>query len=657
RAVSSGWRDPRIVDDDLGTSASGYDDRPGFNKMLTMVAKKQVGIIFCIEASRLSRNDKDWAHLFQLCGFFDTLVADNDQIFDLNQANDRLVLGIKGTMSELELSTMKARMNQGLMQKAARGELKIALPPGYCYDHDDKIVIEPDIRIQSAIRRMFDQFKRQTSVRQLTNWYIENDTTFPVRKANGYNPIVWQIPKYDGLRRLLKHPIYAGVYVYGRTQTVHEYKDGAIIKRTSNQLPFDQCKVFIKDHHEPYVDWDEFLEIQTKISQNRPRWKMTENLGAIREGLALFVGLLRCGNCGKKLYVAYKTKKRPSAMYYCRGYNYNVPEKCLSIGAHSVDKAIGKDLLKAFEPAAIEAGFAAIRLSESENKEKIKSAELEIQNAQYQAQRAFEQYDLADPKNRLVVDTLEKRYNDRLVMLKRAEEKREELKQAPKPLTEAEKQTILSLSRDFEKVWNHEETEPKLKKQLIRLFIKEIIVAHNMEAGMLELIIHWQGGVHTKLSIIKRKVAPGNKTDQSLTEKVAKLAECMDDAQIARVLNMSGEYSSKGLRWSKDRVINFRHHHRIHATHRQRDKPDVFSAERASEYLGVSRKALIGLIKRGFINKNQVMPFAPWQIQREQLDSEEVQQAVANLKATGRMFPDHLSSEAQMSLFHLDRDE
>ncbi len=240
--------------------------------MLTMVTMKQIGIIFCIDASRLSRNSKDWAHLFELCGFFNTLVADNDQVFDLNRPNDRMILGIKGTMSELELSVMKARLNQGLIQKAKRGELKFILPPGYCYDYNDKIVIDPDRRVRNAIHLMFDQFAKQTSIRQLTHWYIENNITFPVRKVCRHNPIVWQIPKYGTFRRLLKHPIYAGVYVYGRRKTVYEYKDGLLIKRTSDFLPFDQCKVFIKDHHEPYLRWKEFLDIQTKIAQNRPRW-------------------------------------------------------------------------------------------------------------------------------------------------------------------------------------------------------------------------------------------------------------------------------------------------------------------------------------------------------------------------------------------------
>jgi len=649
KAISFGWTHPIVIDEDLGVSAAGYSKRLGFQRVLTMVTMKQVGILFSLDASRLSRNSKDWAHLFELCGFFDTLVADIDQIFNLNIPNDRLVLGIKGTISELELSTLKLRLKQGAIQKARRGELKSILPPGYCYDHNDQIVIDPDDRVKQAINLLFSQFRKHTSVRQLAHWYIENNISFPVRQIGKHNPITWKIPKYGNLKTLLHNPIYAGVYAYGRRQTTYQYKDGSLVKKISDPLPRDKWQVFIKDHHEPYISWEEFLDIEAKILQNRPRWDMDENLGAIREGLALLVGLLRCAHCGKKLYVSYKTKNHPSAMYFCRGYNQENPKRCLSFGSHFADKYVSEELIKALEPAALEAGFTAVERIESENNENIKMARLELQNAEYQAERAFEQFDLVDPKNRLVAASLEQRLNARLAEIKRAREKLSNLKQTERTLTEEEKESILCLSRDFKQVWHHEKTDPVLKKQLLRLFIQEIMVNHDVDKSMLHLIIHWQGGVHTKLSIKKRKTPIGSKADESLVEKVKKLAMRIDDSEVARVLNMSGEKTPKGLRWSKDRVKQFRKHHHIKC-HKKKN-PDAFTAEKAAKYLGISRRALNTLVKRGLIETNQVMSFAPWEIAREQLDSDQVRQAIKNLRNTGRLFLNDGFSRNQIELF------
>lgn len=650
KAISYGWNNPIVIDDDLGISAGGFADRPGFQRLLTMITMKQVGVIFCYDASRLSRNSKDWAHLFELSGFFDTLIADVDQIYNLNHPNDRMVLGIKGTISELELSILKLRMKQGSIEKARRGELKFNLPSGYIYDNNSKIVTDPDTRVRKAIYRLFSEFKKHTSVRQLALWYLENNISFPVRRIGATTTIAWEIPKYNNLRTLLLNPIYAGVYAYGRRQTFCEYRNGTLIKRISDYLPFEKWQVLIKNHHEAYISWEEFLDIHKKISQNRPRWKMDENLCAIREGLALLVGLMRCGHCGNKLYVSYKTKKRPSAMYYCRGVEkHQSPTRCLAFGAHFIDKYISTELLKALEPAGVEAGFAAVEMAESENSEKLEMARLEVENAEYQAQRAFEQYDLADPKNRLVTATLEERLNTKLLELNKAREKFSEIEQSNRNLSEDEKESILELSRNFKEVWYHEKTDPVLKKQLLRLFIQEIIVKHDADTNMLHMIIHWQGGVHTKVSVKKRKVSVGKKADVSLIEKVKKLAGRIDDAEIARVLNMSEEVTPSGLRWNKDRVTQFRRHH--HIKNRKRNREDIFTSEKAVEYLGISRRALTKLVDNGLIETNQVMRFAPWEIKREDLDSENVRQAIEQLRKTGRLFPDKGCSGNQMELF------
>ncbi len=636
RAISFGWSMPIVVDEDLGISAAGYAQRPGFQKLLTQITMKQVGIIFCVDASRLSRNSKDWAQLFELCAFFDTLVADFEQIYDLNLPNDRLVLGIKGTMSEMELTILKTRLKEGAIQKAKRGELKFVLPPGYIHDHNSKIVLDPDKRVQSAIHQMFSQFNAHTSVRQLLQWYKTNNISFPVRRVGHNNPIVWEIPKYGTLSTLLQNPVYAGVYGYGRRKTIREFKNGVLVKRMSNYLPYNEWKVFIKDNHKAYVTWDEFLEIQKKISQNMPRWEKDESLGAIREGVALLVGLIRCGHCGNKLYVTYKTKSS-SASYFCRGNNRESEKRCLYFGTKAVDKSFSDKILKALKPFAVQSGIKALDFAESENAEMLKIAQMELENAKYQVDRSFEQYNMADPKNRLVTSTLEERLNDRLVDLNHAKEKLADLKQSIKVLTDHEKNSILSLSNHFEEVWNHEKSNPVFKKRLIRLFIKETIVTYDSDSNLLKFVIHWNGGTHTQLSVKTRKRKKGSKTDVSLIELMKKLSTRIDDAEIARVLNMNDLQTPKGYRWNKDRVINFRRAHKIKLS--AINKKNFFTSQECKKYLNVSRNALDTLVKAGLIATNQVIEFAPWEVHKKQLDSEPVQQALKNLKQTGFLFP------------------
>ena len=297
RAIEMGWPTPKVVEDDLGISASGFADRPGFQWMMAQVTMRRIGIIFCIEASRLSRNSSDWAQLFEMCGFFDTLVADVQQIYDVSIPNDRLVLQIKGTVAELELSSLRTRLRAGLEAKAARGELKMLLPSGYAYDADDQIVIDPDERVQQAIRSMFEQFEHATSVRQLAMSYRDSKTLFPIRKPRKKEGVMWELPQRYVLHKLLSHPIYAGVYARGRSQTYVDYSDGKLVKRTKRVMSPDEWKVCIRDHHEAYISWQRFQDNQAKLAEARPRWTMDDNLTAVREGRALLAGLVRCGRC------------------------------------------------------------------------------------------------------------------------------------------------------------------------------------------------------------------------------------------------------------------------------------------------------------------------------------------------------------------------
>ncbi len=650
RAIVLGWEHPLVIDEDLGVSAGGYTERPGFQRMLAKVVTRDVGIIFCIDASRLSRNSKDWASLFELCGHFQTLVADFDQVYDLSIPNDRLVLGIKGTVSELELSTMRARLRTGAEAKAARGALKFFVPPGYGHDREGRIIFDPDRRVQAAVRGLFEQFDRCSSVRQLGLWYRETQTLFPVRKINrdGGRCTSWQVPSGSTLRQLLKHPIYAGVYTYGRRRQRIDYVDGRLVKRSEWCLTAEQCQVCIHDNHPGYISWERYVANQSKIAQNRARRTMEDNLGARRDGLALLAGLLRCGHCGKRVHVTYKSTPRALAMYFCDGkIAAEGSKRCLSFGSHVVDRLVGEELARALSPHAILAAQLAPERHAREQGQLLEQAQLQVQAAEYEAGRAFEQYDLVDPKNRLVADTLEAKLNEKLVELETARERLEQMQLSqPIELSQEQRQLLEELSRDFPRLWNHPSATPTLKKRLLRGAISEIVVVQP-DRERLELTIHWQGGVHTRLEVKKRVIRIDSKTELSLVELVRSLA-ALTDAEIARILNLKQQLAPRGHKWTQDGVARFRKAHDIQAP-RPVDAEEYLTGKQVAERLGISRCGVEGLIRIGALHNHQVIEFAPWRIARSEVDSAEVRALVKVLKRTGRL-PREGCLECQLSL-------
>ena len=648
KAIAMGWNNPSVVEEDLGLSAGGYTERPGFQNMLTQVAIRTVGIILCIDASRLSRNSKDWANLFELCGHFKTLIADLEQVYDLSIPNDRLVLGIKGTVSELELSILRTRLRMGAESKAARGALKFTVPPGFSHNDEGRIIKDPDRRVRKAIKALFDQFDRCSSIRQLGLWYRETKTPFPVRKLGKPCTTAWEIPSVNTLRTLLKHPIYAGTYVYGRTRQRVQYVNGALVKKTESALPPDQWRVCIHDNHRGYISRERYLANQDKIAATRPRWTMQDNLGPLRDGLALLNGVLRCGHCGKKVLVAYKSKPA-TAMYYCDGkITKEGGQRCLSFGSQRVDKAVGQQLCEALSPHAIEAAQLAKERRAQEHNQAIEQSRLGVEAAQYEADRAFEQYDLVDPKNRLVADTLEQRLNHQLAELQQARQRLEQMQSAEEVLTKQHLRRLDQLGQDFSVLWNHPKAAPALKKRLLRAAIFEIVVTHEPEHQRLELVIHWQGGVHTKLHVKKRITPRGSRTDPALVEMVQQLAS-LSDAEIARILNMKGITTPRGLRWSQDRVQGFRGTHHIKAVKLKTDE-EYMTGKQVAQQLDISRNGVLGLLRIGALHNHQSIDFAPWRIPRSEVESKKVQILVNQLKKTGRLPRKGGCPENQLSL-------
>lgn len=632
KAIELGWNQPCVIDDDLGVSASGFAVRPGFQDLLARVANRQVGIILSVDASRLSRNSKDWAHLLDLCSCCETLIADADQVYDLANLNDRMILGIKGTVSELELGTIRRRMRDGTQSKAARGKLRFLLPVGYVHDANGEPVLDPDKRVRESVLQMFARFEEHSSVRQLSIWYRDSGTLFPHRSRHKGQPTRWAIPSSGKLTTLLCHPFLAGAYVYGRKVTTVECVDGQLSKRVKRR---ETPQVCIHDNHPSYISWERHLEICAQVSDNAAMWKNQENRGAPREGLALLTGLIRCGCCGRKVQVTYTTKT--SAIYRCPGGNDVGDRGCISIASVGVDALVSDELCRALQPHAVNAAITAASMREEARSKDVESARLHVEAAQYEADRAFEQFNLCDPRNRNVADTLEQRLNDRLIELEAARQRHQEQLADDTKSSEETTEQLARLSRDFSAVWDHPDADPRFKKQLLRAAITEIIVEPIDEPRRIQVTVHWQGGTHTRAHVARRprKGTPSPKTEE-LMSLVEKLAVEHTDAEISRVLSLNGHKTAIGLNWNQARVRSFRNRNGIRAP-KVGAESRTLTRSQARQYLGIGGSAITALVERGLITPNQVAPYAQWRIEPDELDSDEVRALVTALNRNGRL--------------------
>ena len=363
RARALGWRTVEVIDTDLGWSASvGAPPRDGFERLLAAVALGEVGIVFSRELSRLSRTDKDWCHLLELCGIFDTLVGDHEHVYDVNLLDDQLVLGIKGTLSVVELKVLKQRLLAGMEAKAQRGALIRMLAPGYVPDGQGQIVKDPNVRVQEAIALIFQTFRRTWSARQTFKWFHDQDIALPVNRAReGRVELVFQPPTLSFISHVLRNPIYAGAYVYGRRPTEVRLVEGRLRRRQGRERRPTEARVFIADHHERYIDWAMYEEHQRRLRRNTLRHEREEGTGAIRAGLGLLTRLLRCGRCGRKLHVRYYGQRGTAARYLCLGDFPVGGRYCLGIGGRAVDRRITEEVLGVLSPLGMRASLQAVQ--------------------------------------------------------------------------------------------------------------------------------------------------------------------------------------------------------------------------------------------------------------------------------------------------------
>jgi len=577
--------------------------------------------VLAIEASRLARNGRDWHTLIEFCGLVGTLIVDEDGIYDPRHPNDRLLLGMKGTMSELELSMFRQRSQEALKQKARRGALVLGVAAGYVKIGRDRIEKNPDKRVQDALQLVFTKFAELQSARQVHIWLREEGIELPVKSRQGEaHGVVWRLPAYNIVHNILTNPIYAGAYAFGRTTSRVSVKGGRKHVRRGVQKPMAEWDVLIKDHHTAYITWDEFEHNLEVIANNATGMSSALARGAARKGELLLPGLLRCGHCGRKLHVHYSGK---IGRYNCYGARTNHgAARCISISGLSIDTAISNEVLRVLKPLGIEAALKAIEAQSSTTTGAERQLELSLQQARYEAAHARRQYDAVDPANRLVAGELERRWNEALQAVAKLEREIAALiARRPPPLGEPERQQLVALGADLERAWLHPAATAATRKRILRAALTEIVVRR--DDAIIHAVLHWQGGDHTQLQVKQRLNAAGRHNpripDDTIT-LMGELARLMPDRQIARLLNRTGLETGHGNAWTQERVRGFRNHHDI-AVFRDGEWADrgEITLEAAAKLIGVCNMTALRMLRRGDIKGRQACAGAPWVIRAEDL--------------------------------------
>jgi excisionase family DNA binding protein len=634
RAHTLGWERVIVIDDDLGRSGGGTA-RPGFERLLAAICTGTAGAVFAIEASRLARNGRDWHTLLEFCTLVNCLIIDEDGIYDPKLVNDRLLLGMKGTFSELELSILRQRSQEALRLKAARGDLHTSVAVGYVRSADDRLELDPDKRVREAIHLAFRKFAEFGSVRQVTLWLCDEDIKMPVIV---YSPrgrtVEWRLPRYNTIHRLLTNPIYAGAYVFGRTGSQVRVEAGRKLITRGIRRSQNEWEVLIRDHHAGYISWEDYENNRRTINGNA-NMKGEMVPGSVRNGGGLLIGLLRCGHCGRKLKVLHNGP-RGVARYVCNdaSLNHGRRTKCISFGNLRIDAAVSAEVLALIAPLGLDAALQAIADRERAGTERLQQIELALEQARYEAARAHRQYDTVDPENRLVVGDLERRWNERLAEVARLEDElRAARDRQPPAITEAERAELLALATDLPRLWNHPGGSTAIRKRILRAVLEEIIVS--VEPGQLRLKMHWKGGDHTMLEVVKNRVGQHRWKTAATTELLLRdLARVLPDDKVASVLNRLRIRTGKDNTWTQQRVRTFRNDYGIAIYHEgERAQRGEVVLHEAATRLGVSKMTVVRLIKDGVLPAKQTCVGAPYVIREADLELLALKRAIKSGRA------------------------
>jgi DNA invertase Pin-like site-specific DNA recombinase len=610
-----GWREVEIVDDDLGRSAAGTVARAGFERMVAEVCLGKVGAVAAREVSRLARNSREWQQLVEVCRIVDTVLIDQETVYAPRQSNDRLLLGLKGSLNEYELDLLRQRSVEARYEKARRGELVITAPVGYIKTDEQRLEKNPDRRVQEAITSVFRKFRELGTVRQTLLWFLEHELQLPAQTARG--ELFWRRPSYRSVYRLITNPVYGGAYTYGKTEQVLRYEAGEPHHR-SRRKPREQWLALILHAHEGYISWEESEQIRSSIRENMVS---AEQPGAAKKGVGLLTGLLRCRRCGRKLTVRYTGNQHEVLRYACnRGWVDHGEPRCIAFGGVPVDNTITKQVLEVVRPAAIEAALLASKEQAQQHDDAVAALKRDLEAARYAAQRAQRQYDAADPENRLVAGELERRWNQALQRVKELEN-RIESHITDEQYAAATPEEFAGLAEQLDLIWNDPHTDASLKKRIVRTLIQEVVADVDSRGGEIILVIHWKGGLHTEVRVPRRRRGYNNgHTDKGLAEAVTMLANICTDDVIAGVLNRNGHKTGRGNRWTKERVAALRSHHHIpRCTPADNETKDWMNLTEAAEFLHVSARTLRLAVEAGELEAEHPLSEGPWLFNRQEL--------------------------------------
>jgi|LGVE01.1.fsa_nt_gb DNA invertase Pin-like site-specific DNA recombinase/predicted DNA-binding transcriptional regulator AlpA len=620
RAVGLGWSEQqvKVIDEDLAQSGSSTAQRDGFTMMTAEVALGRIGMILSIEVSRVARNNADWYRLLDLCSVTDTLIGDEDGLYHPGLFNDRLLLGLKGTMAEAELHVIRARLEGGIRNKAARGELRRGLPVGFIWgEQEGEVLMHPDQAVTGAIHTVFEKFAQMGSVRQVWLWFQTKKLHFPLQ-TNTLPEIQWVTASYHAIHSVLTNPVYAGVYAYGKTKQESFVDETGQVKKRVKRIPQSQWEVLIHDHHKGFINWETYEMIRARIAKNT-RPVAHQDTGAIREGAALLQGLATCGKCGRRLRVYYQGKHSTPG-YYCAANTImeGRAKYCMRVGGVKIDKAVTCAFLDAITPAAIEAALLAEKNIEADHDAAIAQWQLQVERLKYEAECAERRYRAVEPENRLVARTLETQWELCLDKLKDAEKELERRRQQnPKRLTPVQRISIRNLSEDLKVVWQAPTTTHRDRKELLQMFLEEVNIAVKHEENKALLILRWKGGVisEQEVNLQYRKVPP-IRTEQNTIELVRRLAAHYPDAIIAGILNRQGRKTAHGDRFTVNKVANLRRYWKIPRFDAAGAPSDgkLVTVQKAADILGLAASTVHRWLADGFIAGEQITPGAPWQI-------------------------------------------
>lgn len=590
RAIALGWKEEDIVtiDCDLGQSGASAADREGFQTLVAEVSLGNAGIVLGLEVSRLARNSSDWHRLLEICALSDTLILDEDGLYDPANFNDRLLLGMKGTMSEAELHVLCARLQGGLRNKAARGELKMPLPVGLINDERGRVMLDPDGQVRETMATFFRMYRQLGSAHAVVAYFRENNLRFPRRLRAGHRrgELVWGPLAHNRARQVVRNPRYAGAFVFGRTRL--RRKPGG--RHYAQPLPRDEWHTVIPDAHPGYIGWEEYLENVETLRANARAWGADRSQRPPGEGPALLQGLAVCGVCGRRMTVRYHQRKGtliPDYVCLRQHIEYGDPP-CQRIPGSRIDLAIGDLLLEKMKPEALELALTVQKEVQSRLAETDRLRHRQVERAQYEADLARERFMSVDPRNRLVADQLEADWNERLRLMDDAREEYERGKEKDRlELNDKCREKIFALARDFPAAWNAGTTSDQQRKRMAKLLIEDVTLLKKAEHTRLQ--VRFRGGATTTLNVSNPLSAwKQRKTPPHLLAEINKLLERCSERQASSELNGRGIKTSMGARFKASIIRKICRTHGIKSRYERLREQGLLTQEELAADLGVS---------------------------------------------------------------------